>query len=432
MIAVTLLPSLNRRRDARGRSGFGILALLVALTPACGSQRFRAGTELEPQDAAAAVTITAASEPSPTSETSTAAASSAADAGGSSATREASASVAVDSGASAVDVTSSRVNDASVTSLELDAGTHAATSNPSTPEAGGSSVATSEQVDASSEGGASDADGAPPVDAGGCRFGRFQEPSLVLGLGFDDRLWGPAISRDGQVLLFGYTGGDEDLFRATNTGNGARNFEDVTALEALNTGGNEGTPFLSSDGLTLYFYATRPGGPGDRDLWFATRTNTSDDFAEPHQLLGVNGESYDHLPWLSDDELTIYYTTEREGGLGRSDVWMATRLTKSDAFDGHQLVPGINSDSREDAIAFSADRLTAYFTTDRASDGDLDIWQATRASSDADFADPQAIDGLNSSAEDTNLALTGDGTRLYFSSGRGGQQRLWVAVRSCL
>src|SRR5690606_15569429 len=123
-------------------------------------------------------------------------------------------------------------------------------------------------------------------------------------------------------------------------------------------------PFVTADGLSLYFYATRPEGPGDRDLWFATRSESEAEFSAPQQVLGVNGVTYDHLPWLSDDELTIYYTTEREEGLGRSDIWQATRPNKSEPFVDHQLVPGINSEHREDAIAFSPNRLTVYFTTD--------------------------------------------------------------------
>jgi Tol biopolymer transport system component len=72
-----------------------------------------------------------------------------------------------------------------------------------------------------------------------------------------------------------------------------------------------------------------------------------------------------------------------------------------------------------------------YFTTDRETDGNLDIWHATRSSSKQDFSDAEPIGYLNSPQEDTNLAMTRDGTRLYFSSGRGGAQRLWVAIRSC-
>src|SRR5690606_21374921 len=135
------------------------------------------------------------------------------------------------------------------------------------------------------------------------------------------------------------------------------------------------------------------------------------EFEAAEQVLGVNGSSYDHLPWLSDDERRIYYTSERAGGLGRSDIWTASRPSKTEPFSDHQLVAAINTEHREDAIAFSPDRLTVYFTTDRATDGDLDIWRATRKSRNHDFDAPEEVAGLNSDTEDTNLALSRDGKR---------------------
>ncbi len=304
-------------------------------------------------------------------------------------------------------------------------------STPPAVSASDASVSNSHPDASNGSDGSSQGDATGPTDPNACNSGEFGEPRLVLGLGFDDRLWGPAISSDGNVLLFGYTANDENLYVATMVEGETRTFENVTALTSLNTSGGEGTPFLSYDGLTLYFYATREGGPGDRDLWFATRPGVRDDFGEPEQVPGVNGELYDHLPWVSDDELTIFYTTERDGGLGKSDLWTAKRPSKQEPFGDHALVSGINSEDREDAIAFSPDRLTVYFTTDRETDGNLDIWRATRASRNAAFSNPEVVPELNSDSEDTNLAMSRDGKQLYFSSGRNGKQRLWVASRAC-
>lgn len=347
--------------------------------------------------------------------------------------------VVTDSGRSEVPITelpSEGSADASVTSallsVEPDAGNVVSSGVHVVLTSSDASVGTT-QLDSGVDGSdAATADTTATQDPNACNEGDFGMPRLVLGLGYDDRLWGPSVSADGMVLLFGYTGNDENLYRAVVQPGEDRSFTNVTAFAGLNTDGNEGTPFLSYDGLTLYFYATRQGGPGDRDLWFATRADAQADFDEAELVAGVNGESYDHLPWLSDDERTLYYTTHRDGGLGQSDIWMATRADKRGAFGDHILVPGINSEYREDAIAFSPDRLTVYFTTDRATEGDLDIWRATRSSVNQDFGDPEVVPGLNSDSEDTNLALTRDGKRLYFSSGRDAKQRLWVASRTCL
>jgi hypothetical protein len=271
----------------------------------------------------------------------------------------------------------------------------------------------------------------PPTPTYPCNDGEFESPREVLGLGFVNHLWGPGISGDGVHLYFGHTEGDEDLFVARRAGSDPINFARAEALSTLNTLGSEGTPFVTLDGLSLYFYATRAGGPGDRDLWHAIRPDIDGAFDNPELVSGVNAEGYDHLPWLSADELTLCYTTLRADGAGQSDIWVATRGSKNDPFTDHHLLPGINTEAREDAVAFSPDGLTVFFSTDRDTRSDLDIWQATRGASDEDFADARVIAVLNSDKEDTNLSLTNDGRHLYFSSGRSGEQRIWVASRTC-
>jgi len=39
----------------------------------------------------------------------------------------------------------------------------------------------------------------------------------------------------------------------------------------VNTAADDGSPWLSRDGTTLYLFSTRPGGFGLRDIYFMTR-----------------------------------------------------------------------------------------------------------------------------------------------------------------
>jgi hypothetical protein len=270
-----------------------------------------------------------------------------------------------------------------------------------------------------------------PVPTHPCNEGTFENPREVDGLEWTNDLWGPGISADGKFLYFGHTEGDEDLFVAEILGADPARFHATEPLTELNTRTSEGTPFVTADGLAIYFYATRDGGPGDRDLWHASRPTTVDAFDHPALVAGANDREYDHLPWLSIDELTLCFTTRRDDGLGKSDIWTASRASKDEPFGKHKLLPGLNSEAREDAVAFSPDGLTVFFSTDRDTGADLDIWFAVRGSIEDDFSEPKIVEGMNSTAEDTNISLTGDGHHLYFSSGRSGEQRIWVASRTC-
>jgi len=46
----------------------------------------------------------------------------------------------------------------------------------------------------------------------------------------------------------------------------------------INTSDADGTTYISPDGLTLYFSSDRPGGYGQYDLWVATRPTRGDDW----------------------------------------------------------------------------------------------------------------------------------------------------------
>jgi hypothetical protein len=79
-------------------------------------------------------------------------------------------------------------------------------------------------------------------------------------------------------------------------------------------GYNVSDGFLTEDGLSIYF-ARAIDSRGD--LFFATRTHTSDPFGTPIALSSLNGEDTDERdPWLSPDGTRLYFATDRDGLLG--------------------------------------------------------------------------------------------------------------------
>src|SRR5262245_42742447 len=65
----------------------------------------------------------------------------------------------------------------------------------------------------------------------------------------------------------------------------------------LNTPSVDGCPIQSPDGLSIYMASNRPGGKGGLDIWVATRSSTSAPFGAP-QNLGepVNSAADDFCP----------------------------------------------------------------------------------------------------------------------------------------
>jgi hypothetical protein len=272
-----------------------------------------------------------------------------------------------------------------------------------------------------------------------CVLGEFQAPEPLTGLdqGLNPELtldfWSPTVSADGRTLFFAVSadGVDEQIATATRADRGAV-FAPAAAVTTVNSAGQDGGPLLSADGLSLYFYSTRVGGLGDRDVWLSTRADVASEFGAPTPLPGINGPDVDHLPWVTRDELTMLWTTTRSGGIGQGDVWIARRGFRSDGFSNIAPLNGVNSASYEGRAILANDELTTYFASDRPGGvGALDLWVATRNDRTGTFSQIANLARLNSSGADLDPVLSADERELFFSSNRGGPHRLWRSVRAC-
>lgn len=93
--------------------------------------------------------------------------------------------------------------------------------------------------------------------------------------------------------------------------------------EPANTSYDEMSPFLSSDGKTLYFASDRPGTKGGLDIFSMTRQDDSFlNWGEVKPLYLPVNTAFDELyPCLFDDENRILFSSGRNGS---QDIFMAT------------------------------------------------------------------------------------------------------------
>jgi hypothetical protein len=275
-----------------------------------------------------------------------------------------------------------------------------------------------------------------------CEIDRFEEPERVQGLepsllGIDLgglQLWAPALSSDGATLFFAAAqpGLPERIFSATRSPRGRR-FAEAGPLVSLDSGTGDGTPLLSQDGLRLYFYSRRPGGAGDRDLWQARRSDPGAEFGAPAPLAAVNSPALEHLPWLSADELTLLFVSTRPGGAGQSDVWLAQRAAPEGEFAQPSLLSVISSSADEGRAVLSSSGRALIFASDRAGGQGLqDLWLATLSGEGS--ADPEQLrplSELNGPGMDLDPFLSLDERELFFVSDRDGRPEIWRAQREC-
>jgi len=196
---------------------------------------------------------------------------------------------------------------------------------------------------------------------------------------------------------------------------------------------------ISSDGLSLYFGSNRPGGYGSDDLWVATRLTKESAWRTPTNLgQRVNSSAEDSDPKISADGLSLYFCSKRPGGQGNLDLWVTTRPTTADAWNAPvNLGSTINTEYSEDACHITPDGLSLYFDSDRpGGQGGWDIWVATRSSVSEPWTPPVNLGTpVNGPYSDGEPSVSADGRMLFMTSNRPGgcgSMDIWMASRKQL
>jgi Tol biopolymer transport system component len=249
----------------------------------------------------------------------------------------------------------------------------------------------------------------------------------INSIGFDG---GPSVSADGLTLFYiserdGGSGGG-DIWVATRR-TPSEPFGRVTNLgSTVNGPGDEGSPSISHDGLSLYFDSdpSRSGGIGSGDIWLTTRKTLSDPFGISINLgAPVDSAAADGFPNISADGLSLYFVSDRPGGYGGTDLWVATRETTAQPFSiVTNLGPAVNTSAMEWSPDISPNGLTLFLASDRSgTTGVMDLWVTVRTTTASPFGRPVNLGRtVNSPVDDAGPALTPDGSTLYFMSRRDG------------
>lgn len=242
-------------------------------------------------------------------------------------------------------------------------------------------------------------------------------------------------------------------------------WNDPEPVTAVNAEYSNGAPFLTYDGLSLYFGRQgHPDYPGQ--LFVATRATTSSPFGTPHALPGLDNQRDVSMnyPWVSADnqrlyyyqsgspsvikmsqwddttaswtagtnvasvdaqgsvanpsltrdELTIVFASTKSGGLGGYDIWMGTRADKRDPFSGFVDVFSVNSTSWDLHPRLSEDGDTLYFASNRGSG--FDLYQATWSKEDSTFGTPVLMSFFDEPGTNVEYPfLSADGREFYFA-----------------
>lgn len=212
--------------------------------------------------------------------------------------------------------------------------------------------------------------------------------------------------------------------------------------DAINTPSIEVGPNLSADGLTLYFVSDRPGGlSGTAELWTSTRVTSRAPWRAAVNVGPPVNRYSAASPSISSDGLELFFDNGlrvRPGGQGSGDIWFARRATASGSWNEPQnLGPVVNSPFTEGVPKLSRDGLLLLFASDRpGGSGRRDIWVTSRAVRAGPWTAPLNLgSAVNGPGNDWCPAISPDGLMLIFQSDRPGGfggDDFWISTRTSI
>ena len=193
-----------------------------------------------------------------------------------------------------------------------------------------------------------------------------------------------------------------------------------TQEEGINTESNEGTPILNSKFNSMYFTRCPDKDKTSAGCQIYKAGRKGRNWGEPELILiGHDTNATIGHPAISDDELKLYFSSNRAGGAGGKDIWFAERATKTEEFGRpHNLGLEINTPGDEMFPYFRSDTVLYFSSNGHPGMGGLDLFKST-INEEGKWGKPENLKSpLNSDGDDFGIIFHPEKEFGYFSSNR--------------
>ena len=191
------------------------------------------------------------------------------------------------------------------------------------------------------------------------------------------------------------------------------------------------------DSDTFYFTSRRPqsgeGPPVPADIWMIHKSSAG--WSDPQRLpYPINtDEFFDSNPCFANNG-TLYFTSQREGGFGRSDLYRS-ELMDGEYREVENLGPAVNTEYSEFDLQIAPDESYIIFVSNRPGGHECmgyrnDLYVSFRKN-DGSWTEPQNLGEEVNTIGGVALTLTSDGKYLLFT-GQGKEPNsdiYWVSTK---
>ena len=210
------------------------------------------------------------------------------------------------------------------------------------------------------------------------KTGKMSDPTPVAEI---NSKWhdGPAaITADGNTMYFAsesYKEGEYEkdkgqqtglifLFKATKE-NGK--WGNVKALPFNDKRWSSANPSISKDGKTLYFSSNRQGSMGETDIW-KVEIKGNDSYGKPENLgPKVNTEGKESFPYITEDD-RLFFASEGRKGFGGYDIYMIDLANNGEPVN---VGAPVNTPKDDFSFSFNSNKNIGFFSSNRLGSDNL-------------------------------------------------------------
>lgn len=197
----------------------------------------------------------------------------------------------------------------------------------------------------------------------------------------------------------------------------------------INSAAGEMNAALSPDELSLYFTSDRAGGLGITDIWIAHRECVGCPWQAPVNAgAPINSAGQDAGPRFSNDGHLLFFQSDRPGGVGLGDIYVSRRNNPNDdfAWDGITILGSdVNTangvENAADYLQSAEDGSANLYFNRSVAPNPPEIYYAPVSRNGETRGPAMYVSELNIvTANDQHVTIRKDGRELFFSSNRAG------------